>query len=63
MESVITRVKLEEIPDQDGKFTIPKKHLKKTVKLLKEAMAAERGEELEGKDSMCDFLVCVCVCV
>ena len=48
MESVITRIKLEIIPDQEGMFTIPRQHLKKTVRLLREALAAERGEELEG---------------
>ena len=43
MDSVITRVALSEV--QPEKYAISKPHVKQTKKLLKEALAAERGEE------------------
>ena len=43
MDSVITRVAVEEVGG--GKFFIYKPHIKHTKKLLKEALAAERGED------------------
>ena len=43
MDSVITRVALSEVEPE--KFAISKPHIKQTKKLLKEALAAERGEE------------------
>ena len=47
---MITRVKIEET--KAGKFSLPKQHIKQTKKLLREALAEERGEEpLEGEES------------
>lgn len=48
MDSVITRVALSEV--EPGKFSISKSHIKQTKKLLKEALAAERGEEVVLED-------------
>ena len=48
MDSVITRVALSEV--QPEKYAISKPHLKQTKKLLKEALAAERGEEEVSQD-------------
>lgn len=48
MDSVITRVALSEV--QPEKYSISKPHIKQTKKLLKEALAAERGEEEVSQD-------------
>ena len=48
MDSVITRVALSEVEPE--KFAISKSHIKQTKKLLKEALAAERGEEVVLED-------------
>ena len=43
MDSVITRVAMSEVEPE--KFAVSKLHIKQTKKLLKEALAAERGED------------------
>lgn len=43
MDSVVTRVTVSELEPE--KFAVSKQHIKQTKKLLKEALAAERGEE------------------
>lgn len=43
MDSVITRVAMSEVEPE--KFVVSKPHIKQTKKLLKEALAAERGED------------------
>ena len=43
MDSVITRVAMSEVEPE--KFAISKPHIKQTKKLLKEALAAERGDD------------------
>ena len=43
MDSVITRVALSEF--ELGKFAISKPHIKQTKKLLREALAAEAGND------------------
>ena len=43
MDSVITRVSVSEVEPE--KFAVSKPHIKQTKKLLKEALAAERGED------------------
>ena len=43
MDCVITRVALSEVEPE--KFAISKPHIKQTKKLLKEALAAEKGED------------------
>lgn len=43
MDSVITRVAMSEVEPE--KFAISKPHIKQTKKLLREALAAERGED------------------
>lgn len=48
MDCVITRVALSEVEPE--KFAISKAHIKQTKKLLKEALAAEQGEEDVGED-------------
>jgi len=47
MNCVITRVLLTE---KDGKYSLPEKCIKKTKRLLREALAEERGEEIELDD-------------
>lgn len=54
MDSVITRVALSEV--QPEKYAISKPHVKQTKKLLKEALAAERGEEEVSQDEGGMFL-------
>ena len=53
MDSVITRITLSEVEPE--KFAISKPHIKQTKKLLKEALAAERGEEnvVEDEGTIC----------
>ena len=57
MDSVITRVALSET--QPEKYSISKPHIKQTKKLLKEALAAERGEEevLQDEEGVLLFIV------
>ena len=43
MDSVITRVSVSEVEPE--KFAVSKPHIKQTKKLLKEALASERGED------------------
>ena len=54
MDSVITRVALSEV--QPEKYAISKPHVKQTKKLLKEALAAEQGEEEVSQDEGGMFL-------
>ena len=48
MDSVITRVAMSEVAPE--KFAVSKPHIKQTKKLLKEALATERGEEDTAED-------------
>lgn len=43
MDSVITRVTMSEFEPE--KFAVSRQHIKQTKKLLRESLAAERGEE------------------
>ena len=58
MDSVITRVAMSEVEPE--KFAISKPHIKQTKKLLKEALAAERGEDDAVEDegtALCVYTV------
>lgn len=48
MDSVITRVAMSEVEPE--KFAVSKRHIRQTKKLLKEALATERGEEVTAED-------------
>ena len=55
MDSVITRVAMSEVKPE--KFAISKPHIKQTKKRLKEALAAERGEDDTVEDEGAVLLI------
>jgi len=54
--SVITRITLDEI---DGKFSLPPKCIKQTKRLLREALAEERGEHLDEEEEEGAHIICL----